>query len=500
MSRKSLSLLALLILTGTFLRLFRFDQTYLLESDQAMAFLLANRIINFGHILLVGPNTSFYGVNFLPPTYYYLITLYYFFWRNEVGVSLIFTFIGIMSIPLIYLLAKEMALSTKTALIAAFFYTFSFTLIKYSRNIWEPHLVPFFVLLSYLFAFRAARLKKFKLYILSSIFFLISLMYVSSFLIFPAYILMIFFLLKKGRLKFKINALKLSLIFISLLLLIYLPNFIFEITNKWPSIGYIIDFPLIETSLYSANLWNQISVFIYSLFPLPSFFIMAILSATLILGIFHSVKSNKNFIYIILPAISAMLIIGFYAKDAYPHRFAAMYPFFILLISSLLTKLFASQTILVFRFLQHILAIAVLVIFFSSNLKIYNRLIQRQGSETIKATSEIARYLLKETGNDSFSLYVATPYNQTNYNNVPYIYLMEKYSRKKLYPFHLYGNWIDSSLNKNAQWIYLICEDFSQLHLQKNCLNKFLMDYSITFPMVSLEFSEDRVVYKFSDN
>ena len=129
MSRKSLWLLTLLILTGTFLRLFKFDHTLLLESDQAMAFLLANRIINFGHILLVGPNTSFYGVNILPPTYYYIVTLIYFFWRSELGVSLAFTFIGIMSIPLIFLLAKEMALSAKTALIAAFFYTFSFTLI-----------------------------------------------------------------------------------------------------------------------------------------------------------------------------------------------------------------------------------------------------------------------------------------------------------------------------------------------------------------------------------
>src|SRR3990167_3130924 len=351
MSRKSLWLLTLLILTGTFLRLFKFDHTLLLESDQAMAFLLANRIINFGHILLVGPNTSFYGVNILPPTYYYIVTLIYFFWRNEIGVTLIFTLFGIASIPLIYLLAKEMAFSTKTALVAAFFYTFSFTLIKYSRNIWEPHLVPFFVILSYLFAFRAARFKKFKLFILSSIFFLISLMYVSSFLILPAYLVMVFWLLKKDRINLRSNVFKFSFIFTFLLFLIYLSNLIFEINNKWPSIKYITEFPVTKTSQYSTNLWNQFSAFIYSLFPWPNYLFLTILFSSLILSLVNIIQNNRKIIILILPVIFAMLLIGFYAKDAYPHRFAAIYPLFILILSSASVNLINSRSRLIFRFL-----------------------------------------------------------------------------------------------------------------------------------------------------
>src|SRR3989338_8141191 len=117
--KKRLLILMLIIALGSFLRLFKFMETFNFGADAAYAYILAKRIIEDKYILLLGPITSLHGVNILAPTYYYIITLLYFIFRgNEVLVTLIFTLAGIMSLYLIYLVGKEL-FNAKTGLLAA---------------------------------------------------------------------------------------------------------------------------------------------------------------------------------------------------------------------------------------------------------------------------------------------------------------------------------------------------------------------------------------------
>ncbi|OGG10796.1 hypothetical protein A3J20_02455 [Candidatus Gottesmanbacteria bacterium RIFCSPLOWO2_02_FULL_42_29] len=485
MSRKSLWLLTLLILTGTFLRLFKFDHTLLLESDQAMAFLLANRIINFGHILLVGPNTSFYGVNILPPTYYYIVTLIYFFWRSELGVSLAFTFIGIMSIPLIFLLAKEMALSAKTALIAAFFYTFSFTLIKYSRNIWEPHFVPFFVIIALYFAHKALNRKNFPLLLLSIFLFFISLMYVSSFLILPAFFFLTYSVLIKidsdSTPPFLIN----FYIYILFFALFYFPNISFELTNNFPSLNPMRDFPVSESGNYLRNINTQFSVFLHSFLPINTGPVFATIIIFLLFITIPYLRKNLHLKWISYTLISAILLIGIYQRDAYPHRWSAIYPLFILLVSYFFSQ-FPKFVIFPFMF-----------IFIYSNFNYYRFYISTNKSDEIKSSVEIAEFILKDSGGKSFSIFTDTPYNHTNYNTVYYVFLMEKLAGKPLYLLHPSGNWIDAGLNTNNRNIYLICEDYSINYFETLCQNKFIMEYNFGQPQETAFYIKKKTIYKF---
>src|SRR3989338_3328215 len=140
-------LLLLIIVLAASLRLYRFEETISLEKDQAAAYLLADRIINDGHLLLVGPLTSIWQINLLSPTYYYLIAGLYYLFGNELTVSAVFAAGGILTVYLIYLLAEELW-GKRPALLTAFFYSLSLTMTQYSRNIWEVHLVPLFVILA----------------------------------------------------------------------------------------------------------------------------------------------------------------------------------------------------------------------------------------------------------------------------------------------------------------------------------------------------------------
>src|SRR3989344_8690772 len=101
MNKTVIYLLILILLLGVFLRFYNFSGTLVLSADQAVAYLLADRIINNNHILLLGPLTSLWKVNLLSPTYYYIITIFYFIFRSELLVSLSFAVIGSLSIILI---------------------------------------------------------------------------------------------------------------------------------------------------------------------------------------------------------------------------------------------------------------------------------------------------------------------------------------------------------------------------------------------------------------
>ena len=127
------------------LRFYNFSDILNLNADVSMAYLIAERIIKEKYILLVGPITSFgEKVNAVPPTYYYLITLLYWLVKSDAAVTFVFAQLEVLSVLFIFLLGKEID-SVRTGLLSSFFYAISYTMIGYSRNIWEPYRLPFFM-------------------------------------------------------------------------------------------------------------------------------------------------------------------------------------------------------------------------------------------------------------------------------------------------------------------------------------------------------------------
>src|SRR3989344_632442 len=196
MKEKNTIFLISIILLGIYLRLFNFSSTLNMDTDQGAAFLIADRIINDGNRLLVGPLTSIWQINLLPPTYYYIIAFLYLIFRSEILVSLIFTFLGILNILLMFFLGREM-FNTRTGLVGALLFSVSRVMVDYSRNIWEPHLVPLVVTLSLYLLIQSKRRNNFGLFLLSIITFFTGFLYISSVIILPVYFFLSLRIFKK---------------------------------------------------------------------------------------------------------------------------------------------------------------------------------------------------------------------------------------------------------------------------------------------------------------
>src|SRR3989344_654703 len=186
MKTKSLILLFLIIQLAMFLRLYKISDTINLSTDQTAAYLIVDRMINDKKILLVGPLTSIWQANLLPPTYYYIIAGLYSVSTNELFIPFVFSLLNTLTTILIFL-TGTLVFRTRAGLISAFLFAVSEVMVWYGRDFWEHYLVPFFVALSILFIFVAD--KKRNPYFLHSslIVFFLTFLYVSSVLMLPVY-------------------------------------------------------------------------------------------------------------------------------------------------------------------------------------------------------------------------------------------------------------------------------------------------------------------------
>ncbi len=490
MKYKNKLLLLSIIIFGSFLRLYNLSHTLIIDTDQAAAYLLADRIINHGHILLNGPLTSFWEINILPPIYYYIVTFIYFFTRSELWTAFVFSLFGIGSIILIYLVAEQM-FNESTSLIAALLYASSATMIDYSRNIWEPHLVPFFILLSFYLLLQFFQRKKLLFFILSVFSYAISFMYISSFLLLPTFFLLCFYYYKWTLPKNKFSFIITMSIFIIIFSLIYLPVLIFEYQHNFPSYYYLIRalsgstrYFHYDIILFLKSVIQHIKIFIASTIRDNNFASIILTILIIFTYCINILKSNikaktKNFwrFTILIILISAFILCGFWHEKTQVYRLAAIYPVFYLLISDLITRyssIFMNKT----RFIY----MPMLIIYFLLMMIIYRNLSITKKIMTTKTepyAEKIIMYILSSANNTSFSLFTITPYEKNNHHSTLYYYFIEKSLQKKLVNLNDRGNWIDQGLNTKNKWIFLICMNFSENSVEENCFNYFITRFKI---------------------
>lgn len=140
-----ITLLALIVLLGAFLRLYQFEDMLRFNADQARDARVVDGMFEQKQFPLLGPKAG--GTNFkLGPGYYYLE---YFsaavFGRDPAGQALLTVILGIFSIPLLYIFLKYY-FSANISLVLVFLYAVSFYSIKYARFAWNPNFIPFFML------------------------------------------------------------------------------------------------------------------------------------------------------------------------------------------------------------------------------------------------------------------------------------------------------------------------------------------------------------------
>lgn len=151
MKRKiELSLLALIVITGVFLRFYRLGDFMQFGGDQGRDAFAARDIATLMDVKLVGPPSTTHGGLESGPAYYYIIAFFakIFKFAPEAGGYAV-AFFGALSILLFYFLAKKFFDEGRSLTLTAF-YAFSNLIVFYQRFPWNPNLLLFFVLLFWL--------------------------------------------------------------------------------------------------------------------------------------------------------------------------------------------------------------------------------------------------------------------------------------------------------------------------------------------------------------
>lgn len=297
--KKSTFLLAILITTvaALILRTINIDYPSGLWFDEMVSLTAAKQQFPFGIIHWL------YIKDVHLPFYFYILHLWMnLFGDGDIALRSLSVLFGVLNVPIVYLLGKEIE-SEKAGIIAAFFVTVNSFLIYYSQEVRFYSLLPCMASLSVLLAIKTFKQNDIK--------HLISLLIVNLILIFThpvAIIFVVFEILVFGVSIFKKNKLALNKFLITQLIIplfifmTYLPIFIVQIQRKHEQAPFA-EFHLSTIFLYITNWFSPILSGLYNnevyYSKIPNFFysldfLLFILVPILIIltGIFIAARKN----------------------------------------------------------------------------------------------------------------------------------------------------------------------------------------------------------------
>lgn len=137
----------LLILSlALFLRVYNIKGTMTFLEDEGRDLLIVKRMLDTKRPVLIGPQTST-GNMYLGPLYYYIITPPLILANMDpVGPALFIALTGVATIAILYHLAKKWFGKTPSLISSALYAIFPMVVL-FTRNSWNPNLVPFVVAL-----------------------------------------------------------------------------------------------------------------------------------------------------------------------------------------------------------------------------------------------------------------------------------------------------------------------------------------------------------------
>ena len=473
MKRKIKFLLILTLLFSFILRFYKFDQTLRFDADEAMAYLIAERIIEDKFLLLVGPFTSLgQSVNVVPPTYYYLITFLYWLFRSAIAVTFVFLLIEIAAVYFIFRFGQLLT-GARTGMLSALYFAVSSSMISYSRDIWMPYRLPFFIAVSFYLIFLSSLKKSGRLLLLSLIFYVISLMYISSLLLFLPFIVLYLQAYKKINHKEKIYKGLLQIIFA--LFLFYLPVFLFEIRNNYPFLDFIRNISTSNQNLitfgfenYISSLTANIKLFIRSIIA-ADFNFLPLIFLFLTLFIYScsnkEIKFKKEILIILTVFSSGFLLSGFYGGKILIYHLAPLYPFFFIL-SAYITSVI--NTALLKKFSIANFTVFTIILFFILKYFIGNFLAENSRFNNLSGYHNRnqgfymeAQYILQSSENKGFNIFTVTPDDKTGYHTTSYYYVLNKFSEINRIPFNNAGNWLNPFPAEKKELLFLICKNYN---------------------------------------
>lgn len=139
--RPELSLVIIFTVIGAFLRLYNIQGTLQFLGDQGRDALIARAILIDKDPVLIGPVTSVGNMYLGPLYYYFMVPFLALTYPSPMGPVYAVAIIGILTIPAIYFLGRELV-GRKAAMFAAVLYSVTWTYIETTRFSWNPNPAP----------------------------------------------------------------------------------------------------------------------------------------------------------------------------------------------------------------------------------------------------------------------------------------------------------------------------------------------------------------------
>ncbi len=306
---KTKILFIILLLLSFIIRFVNFERLQY-GNDANVPYLVAHHIIKYHEFPLAIFNSMFYELK-SSPTYFYLITLFVIINDHPLFLNLANLFLQLFTLCVIYLFAQK-AFGPITALFASALFSFSTINLNQSLFIWGPFVMQSFVNLSYLLLLLAFIKRSFNLILVGITFFIFAgALHNSAFSLFPIYLLLCVYILKKLKAKVH-NYYLLFLTVIFSFTLLFLPVLIYWYNNSL-KISEILNRGVDITSHdFLQNLNYTSAIFIDNFFFISNKNLfssnMLILVVTIFAILFYFLIKRdsvvrKNYSFIILTAI-----------------------------------------------------------------------------------------------------------------------------------------------------------------------------------------------------
>ncbi len=443
---KKNKLIILIIILGTFLRLYRIPAYTEFLGDQGRDVLRIRQLIKKGDLIFIGPQTSI-GNMYLGPWYYYLIAPSLLLANfSPLGPAIFNALIGLLAIWLIYKFGSQW-FGKKFGLWSGAFLAASPVVIKYSTFIWNPNVMPFFSLMSIWFLWRVWIKDDYQ----SLVWLSISLAMVLNshylgLLLFPVaglVILLKFFNLFTNKDNQQLAVfLKIGALSLGIFCILMSPLLIFDIKHGFPNFNAFLTFFTQRQTTFNLNLSKLIlninQVFDQLVAQFLTFKDSGPWSWLILPLVFWGVwkeRDNKTTWLLFICLIIGLLGMAAYKQDIYGHYYLFLYPALGLLISLGITKL------KVFGFIPGLLIIG---------LMIFNWHGWSPPVYQLQRAKKVSRFIEKKSNNQKFALGLIA---EQNYDD-PYRYFLTIKKENNLVDLH----------NQMTEQLFVICEPWGNVN------------------------------------
>lgn len=398
----------IILIIGAFLRLYKIDQYMTFLGDEGRDSIIVRNLLVKADPILIGPGTSVGGM-YLGPLYYYFMAPFLLLSNfSPVGPAVGVAILGVATIYLIYIVAKEW-FGNKAALVSSFFFAISPTVITYSHSSWNPNIMPFFSLLSVYSIWQVYKNKKYAFLITCAISFAFVLQsHYLGLLLGP--VLFVFWWLSRAPLRYTL----LSLLSFAFLMS---PLLAFDIRHDWMNLRALHKFLTVRDETVDITPWTAIP----KAYPVFEQINSSMLTAKNIFGRYLSlillawtayfmtkkekIKKDKKQYYLLVGWIITGLIgFGLYKQSIHDHYFGFMFA-----TSFLLLGAFVEDRLKAGKKFLNLIVYGLLIYLAVINLK-NNPLLNQPNNQMYRAKN-VANKVLEITEGKPFNLAVLAERN-----------------------------------------------------------------------------------------